>query len=82
MSTYSVAGARAHFTEVLDQAQHEAVMIERHGKQAAVVISPEHYELLMEAFEDAEDVQSFDDAMTEEGANIPWEQVKVDLGWV
>jgi prevent-host-death family protein len=82
MSTYSVADARAHFTTVLDQAQHEAVMIERHGKQAAVVISPERYELLIEAFEDAEDAQSFDDAMAEEGANIPWDQVKVDLGWV
>lgn len=82
MSTYSVADARAHFTEVLDHSQHEAVMIERHGVRAAVVISPEHYERLMEALEDAEDAQSFDEAMAEEGPNIPWEQVKVDLGWV
>ena len=25
---------------------------------------------------------AFDAAMAEEGANIPWEQVKHDLGWV
>ena len=31
--------------------------------------------------EDAEDVAAFDAAMAEDGANIPWEQVKADLGW-
>jgi hypothetical protein len=35
----------------------------------------------MEALEDAEDVAAFDAAMQEEGPNIPWEQVKADLGW-
>lgn len=81
MSTYSVADARAHLTEVIDQSQREPVMIERRGKRAAVVISPDQYERMMEALEDAEDVQSFDEAMAEEGANIPWEKVKQDLGW-
>jgi hypothetical protein len=36
----------------------------------------------MEALEDAEDVAAFDEAMAEEGNNIPWEQVKSDLGWL
>jgi antitoxin Phd len=31
--------------------------------------------------EDAEDVTAFDEAMAEEGENIPWAQVKADLGW-
>lgn len=44
--------------------------------------SVERYEELIEALEEAEDVAAFDAAMAEEGANIPWEQVKVDLGWV
>lgn len=35
---------------------------------------------LPEAMEDA-DVAAFDAAVAEEGPNVPWEQVKVDLGW-
>jgi PHD/YefM family antitoxin component YafN of YafNO toxin-antitoxin module len=60
----------------------EAVFLERYGKPVAVLLSPERYEELMEVFEDAEDVAGFDASMAEEGVNIPWEQVKADLGWV
>lgn len=35
----------------------------------------------MTALEDADDVTTFDEAIAEEGPNIPWEQVKADLGW-
>jgi len=55
--------------------------LERYGRPAAVLVSPERYEELMDAIEDAEDVAAFDAAMAEDGANIPWEQVKADLGW-
>jgi PHD/YefM family antitoxin component YafN of YafNO toxin-antitoxin module len=48
---------------------------------AAVVISPSRYEQLLEALEEQEDEQAFDQALAEEGDNIPWEQVKADLGW-
>lgn len=34
----------------------------------------------MTVLEDAEDVAAFA-AMAEERPNIPWEQVKADLGW-
>jgi len=47
-----------------------------------VLVSPEQYEKLVAALEDAEDVAEFDAAMSEEGPNIPWEQVKLDLGWM
>ncbi|MGH9074698.1 MAG: prevent-host-death family protein, partial [Acidimicrobiales bacterium] len=59
----------------------EAVILERYGRPAAVLISTERYELLLEALEEVEDVAAFDAAMAEEGDNIPWEQVKADLGW-
>jgi antitoxin Phd len=36
---------------------------------------------MLEALEDAEDAAAFDEAMAEEGGNIPWDQVKKDLGW-
>lgn len=81
MSIVSVADARNHFSDVIDRSKTEAVFIERRGQRAAVVVSPEHYERMLEALEEAEDVAAFDEAMAEEGPNIPWAQVKADLGW-
>ncbi len=59
----------------------EAVFVERRGEPQVVVISAAEYERLMAAAEEIEDVAAFDEAMSEEGDNIPWEQVKSDLGW-
>jgi antitoxin Phd len=81
MSSVSVADARSHLSDVIARSQKEAVFIERRGQRAAVVVSPEQYERMLEALEDAEDAAAFDDAMAEEGENIPWSQVKKDLGW-
>lgn len=81
MSSVSVADARSHLSDVIARSQKEAVFIERRGQRAAVVVSPEQYERMLEALEDAEDAAAFDEAMAEEGENIPWNQVKKDLGW-
>lgn len=83
MSIVSVADARKNFSEVLARSKDEAVFIERRGQRAAVVVSPEQYKRMIEALEDSEDVAAFDEAMdAEQGPNIPWDQVKADLGWV
>ena len=81
MSNISVADARKQLSDVIARAQNEAVFIERRGQRAAVVVSPERYERMLAALEDAEDIAAFDDAMAEEGPNVPWAQVKADLGW-
>ncbi|MDO8337856.1 MAG: type II toxin-antitoxin system Phd/YefM family antitoxin [Microcella sp.] len=81
MSSLSVADARKNFSDIIDRSQTEAVFIERRGHRAAVVISPEQYERMLDALEDAEDIAAFDSAMEEEGPNVPWAQVKADLGW-
>lgn len=81
MAKIPVTEARERLAEVLDMAGTEAVFLERYGKPAAVIVSPARYEALLEAFEEAEDVNSFDRAISEVGENIPWAQVKVDLGW-
>jgi hypothetical protein len=44
-------------------------------------VSPEQYDEMLEALEESHDVAAFDAALGEEGDNIPWEQVKADLGW-
>ena len=81
MAIMNMSNARDHLPAAMETARTEAVFVERRGRLAGVLVSPERYEQLMTAFEDAEDVAGFDAAMAEEGANIPWEQVKADLGW-
>lgn len=81
MSSFSVADARNNLSDVIDQSQDEAVFIERRGKLAAVVVSPEQYARMIDAVEEQEDVSAFDEAMAEAGPNIPWDQAKADLGW-
>ncbi|MFT3889864.1 MAG: type II toxin-antitoxin system Phd/YefM family antitoxin [Arachnia sp.] len=81
MSTITASEARKSFAAVIETAQHEAVVVERRGEAQAVVVSVAEYERLKSAAEEADDVAAFDAAMAEEGPNIPWEQVKADLGW-
>ena len=77
----NISAARDKLPDAVELARTEAVFLERYGHPAAVLLSPERYEQLLAAWEDAEDVAAFDAAMDEEGPNIPWEQVKADLGW-
>lgn len=81
MAVMNISTARDNLPEVVEKARTEAVILERYGRPAAVIISPEHYEVLLTALEDSEDVAAFDEAMAEEGDNIPWAEVKADLGW-
>lgn len=81
MYTISLTDARSHLPEVVERAQSEAVTLERRGQPTAVVVSPAQYELMMDALEEVSDTVAFDEAMDEEGPNIPWAQVKADLGW-
>jgi prevent-host-death family protein len=82
MATIPVSEARDKLSEAVETAQSEAVFLERYGQPAAVLVSPARYDELMEALEDLEDVAAFDSAMAEEGEDLPWDQVKADLGWV
>lgn len=77
----NISAARDNLPDAVEQARTEAVFLERYGRPAAVLLSPERYDELMDALEEAEDVAAFDAAMTEEDSNVPWDQVKADLGW-
>lgn len=81
MATVKISTARENLPDVVELARTEAVFLERYGQPAAVVVSPERYEQLTAALDEAEDVAAFDAAIAEEGQNIPWHQVKADLGW-
>ncbi|MCB0863126.1 MAG: type II toxin-antitoxin system Phd/YefM family antitoxin [Solirubrobacterales bacterium] len=81
MATLSTSKARESLSDAVELSQSEAVFLEKHGKPAAVMVSSERYEEMMDALEEVEDVAAFDAAMAEEGPNIPWDEVKADLGW-
>jgi antitoxin Phd len=81
MTSMTISAARQNLPDAVDKARTEPVILERYGRPAAVLISPEHYARLVAALEDAEDAEAFDAAMAEEGPNIPWDQAKADLGW-
>lgn len=81
MTTVNVSEARNNLAAVIQTAQNEAVTVERRGEAQAVILSPAEYKRLVETSEEIDDIASFDEAMAEEGENIPWDQVKTDLGW-
>jgi antitoxin Phd len=81
MATMNISTARDTLPAAVELAQSETVFLERYGRPAAVLLSPERYEQLMEAWEEMSDVAAFDAAMSEEGTNVSWEQAKADLGW-
>ena len=80
MATINISTARKKLPDAVELARTEAVFLERYGRPAAVLLSPERYEALIAAAEEVEDVAAFDAAMREGGPNIPWAQVKADLG--
>lgn len=82
MITLASSDARKNFADVVRQAQAAPVAIERRGRREAVMIAPELFDSLVEAAEELDDISSFDEAMAEEGKNIPWDEVKSELGWV
>ena len=81
MATLTASEARKQFAAVMETAGREAGVVERRGQAQVVVISAAEDERLKSAAEEIEDLAAFDAAMAEEGPNIPWEQVKADLGW-
>ena len=81
MATMNMSAARENLPAAVELSRTEAVVLERYGRPAAVLVSPERYDQLVAALEEADDVAAFDTAMAEEGPNIPWDQVKADLGW-
>ena len=81
MSRISISEARERFAELVALSRREPVVLQKRGEDAAVMVSPERYEEMLQAVEEVEDIAAFDDAMAEEGENISLEQAKADLGW-
>ena len=53
--TVSLTEAKAKLNELVRDAQDDNVVLVRHGQPAAVIVSPDHYEGLLEEIEDLKD---------------------------
>lgn len=72
--------AREKFADVLNEVaiRGERVMLHRHGKDVAALISAQDLELL-EALEDRYDVELAREALAESDERIPWDKLKRKL---
>ena len=79
MAGQAAAKARQNFSEIINQVAYakERIVIERRGKELAVVIPIEDYRLLQE-MEDRVDVEDAKVAIqfTKKHGTIPWAEVK------
>lgn len=55
MTTIAVTEAKGRLSGLLHDAETEDVTLLRHGRPAGHIVSPERYQMLVEAFEDAMD---------------------------
>jgi len=80
MSELSVTDARAELPAAIKKSQKSPVHILKHGEPVAVLISPTLYQEMLEAMEELEDIEAFDQAVLSNEKLIPWDSVKKELG--
>ena len=73
--------AREQFADILNEVAYkgERVLLHRRGKDIAAVISADDLALL-EALEDQMDIEAVREALKEGGPNVPWSQLKAEIG--
>jgi len=79
MTSLSVSEVRQALADLLNRVAYkgERIVIERHGKGLAALVSPEDLALL-ESLEDRIDLEAARKALKQTGT-VPWEDVKADL---
>ena len=80
MTRLAASAAREDFADLLDTVRHtgERVVVHKHGKDVAVIVSIEDFQLL-EALEDKLDLDAAREALADP-KRISWEKVKRELG--
>lgn len=61
-------------------ALHPHFVTDEHGTRLAVMLPANEYAQLLEELEDIEDLRAYEQAKTEGGEPIPYEQVRRELG--
>ncbi|MBV6758602.1 type II toxin-antitoxin system Phd/YefM family antitoxin [Rhodococcus opacus] len=78
----SVTHARDHLSATIAELSSvQAIQLVNRGRVVAVLVSPERFETLLDAAEDAEDYRAIAEHNSDPDPDpIPWEDVKRDLG--
>ncbi len=81
MHRFPTSKAREQFADILNEVafKGERVLLHRHGKDVAAVISADDLALL-EALEDQMDIDAVRKALKEGGPNVSWSQLKSEAG--
>jgi antitoxin StbD len=74
-----ISEAKARLSELAHTSEHEDVVLMRHGRAAAVIMSVDRHAELIEQLEDLEDRLSVYEARDDDVA-VPWEKLKAELG--
>lgn len=73
--------AKTRFHELIRAAQEEDVVVLRHGRPAAVLVSAERLDAILEELEDARDrIALFESRNEPADLNIPLEKLEAELG--
>lgn len=81
MTEISISDFRADLAESLRRARKHPIRITNHGEAQVVVLDASTYEKMLNDLEELEDIAAFDEATKESANDIPWDQVKKDLGF-
>ncbi len=81
MTKMSVTAARDDLAETVRRVEvtRERVVLTRHGRDVAALVSAEDLELL-ELLEDRADLEAVREALAESSDRVPYAKVRADLG--
>lgn len=72
-----ITEAKARLSEIVRESEHRNVLLMKHGRPAAVVLSAGQYDALMERIEDMSDRLAI---YEREGVTIGLDKLKAELG--
>ena len=80
MKEIEVKDGKPELLALIDKSKSEPILIRIEGLTEAVLISFEQYQGFLEAMEELDDIAVAEKSLRESGPNIPWDDVKKDLG--
>jgi len=81
--TIPISDLRARQSDILRDLSQGPVVLTQHGRAAAVMVSPERWNRLLEELEDLRDtiaaVESYDEYRRDPSTARPWAEVEIEL---
>lgn len=75
-----ISEAKGRLSELVRDADDSDVLLMRHGRPAAVLMSTRRHEQMLEEIDDLRDRLSVHEADADDDVMIPWEKLKAEMG--